>query len=432
MAAVLLAVIASAVLLGYVFRNYSLPAAREKVKDALAPLAVTPATGKDKYRADLQRTGDFGDQAIEDTPRVSWESRFVQPNVRDVSPVVSAGTVYFFTGLDNTELRGPGTADLIFDEDSMVTEQTVGLAALDAATGRKKWIYVLGEQSGMQPLPAVEVSGGTVFVPGLENGIMLALDAATGKKKWRTTFNDPATQTYHFINAPPTEVDGTLYYATTEPRLHAVDAASGAPRWTFPTGDWVEAAPAYSDGMLFFGTEGERKDPHLYAVEAASGTERWRFRTGGAVTSSPAVAGGTVFFGSNDRYFYAVDETTGQEKWRYQMGEPSRTSPAVSKGRVFVAILDRDNFGSVVALDAATGEEKWQVRSEQRYISSPVVAGKLVYVANQDGVLRAFDADTGREVWQLSVRGIGYHSPFFAGGVLYTGGSQITALEREP
>jgi eukaryotic-like serine/threonine-protein kinase len=45
----------------------------------------------------------------------------------------------------------------------------------------------------------------------------------------------------------------------------------------------------------------------VYALDAATGALRWSYTTGGSVQSSPAVADGTVYIGSEDANVYALN-----------------------------------------------------------------------------------------------------------------------------
>ena len=47
-------------------------------------------------------------------------------------------------------------------------------------------------------------------------------------------------------------------------------------------------------------------DQHLYALDAATGAKRWSFGTGGGLEAAPTVAGGAVYVGSKDGSLYAV------------------------------------------------------------------------------------------------------------------------------
>ncbi|HKP91839.1 MAG TPA: PQQ-binding-like beta-propeller repeat protein [Thermoleophilaceae bacterium] len=140
-----------------------------------------------------------------------------------------------------------------------------------------------------------------------------------GKKVW-------STSTVGFVvSSPALSRDGdTLYVASFDSRLYALDAHTGAVRWFFPTSDHVYSSPALwedPDGkvraIVFASTDG-----HVYAVDA-DGNQLWRYYVGDPVRSSPVLgrvpngAGRIVYVGAGNGTLYALDAATGQRRWSY-------------------------------------------------------------------------------------------------------------------
>ena len=64
----------------------------------------------------------------------------------------------------------------------------------------------------------------------------------------------------------------------------------------------LATAPAVADGVVYVGSGNN----NVYALDAATGAQAWSFPTGAPVTfSSPAVADGVVYVGSNDGKVYS-------------------------------------------------------------------------------------------------------------------------------
>ena len=103
---------------------------------------------------------------------------------------------------------------------------------------------------------------------------------------------------------------GTGFEPTPTSKLYALNATSGARRWSFTTQGAVRSSPALSpDGAtVFVGCDDEK----LYAVDAASGVQRWSFTIGSAVGSSPTISpdGSTIFVGSGDGKLFALVATS--------------------------------------------------------------------------------------------------------------------------
>src|SRR6185503_7433448 len=91
---------------------------------------------------------------------------------------------------------------------------------------------------------------------------------------------EPAADTmpdpFDFYLSSPAVWNGTIYFGSSDRNLYAVDAATGALKWKYQTGDVVHASPAIADGMVFIGSW----DSYMYALDAASGALNWRFKTG--------------------------------------------------------------------------------------------------------------------------------------------------------
>ena len=90
-----------------------------------------------------------------------------------------------------------------------------------------------------------------------------------------------------------------------------------------------------ADGVVYVGSV---DDGTLYALDAATGAKKWTYRTDSQMFSSPTVANGVVYVGSSRGNVYALDAATGAKKWAYPIGGMD-SSPAVADGVVYVGAL---------------------------------------------------------------------------------------------
>jgi polyvinyl alcohol dehydrogenase (cytochrome) len=120
----------------------------------------------------------------------------------------------------------------------------------------------------------------------VNGGIWAALDAATGALLWQMP--DPSSfrpmkgllvQPYWGIGlgpgffgvamGPVSVANGLVFAGSMDPEGHmyALDAATGAVRWSFASGGSVMSAPAIVDGMLYWGSGYDRgfNNDHFYA-----------------------------------------------------------------------------------------------------------------------------------------------------------------------
>jgi outer membrane protein assembly factor BamB len=202
--------------------------------------------------------------------------------------------------------------------------------------------------------------------------------------------------------------NGVLYAAGFDGTMHALDPATGAERWAFPTGGQNAKFPTVADGVVFFGS-GDRT---LYAVDAATGAERWRLPDLGDDPGTLAVDG--TLYVSADAGLLALDAATEAERWRYTAGGSAESStsfsvlaPAYADGVVYAAAGLQ-----LVALNAVDGAVLWRFAVKGGRLNAPLVAGGIVYLANPDAEegaeaevssLYALDAATGAERWRFSV-----------------------------
>lgn len=137
----------------------------------------------------------------------------------------------------------------------------------------------------------------------------------------------PFDLAYHTVVAG----DNLYFGSSADCKVYALDASTGAERWTFFTGSPVRFAPALWKNRVFVVSD----DGFLYCLAAKDGKLLWKFR-GGPVDSmvlgngrmisrwpargGPAVADGVVYFAagiwpSEGIFLYAVDAATGKQLW---------------------------------------------------------------------------------------------------------------------
>jgi PQQ-dependent dehydrogenase (methanol/ethanol family) len=136
------------------------------------------------------------------------------------------------------------------------------------------------------------------------------------------------------VEATPLVADGVMYVTAPWSILHAIDAATGEPLWTF--------------------------DPNVPRAMA-------RQICCGVVNRGAALYGDKVYLGTLDGRLIAVDRETGGEVWSTDTTEPDwpysiTGAPRVVEGRVIIgnAGADLGARGYVSAYDAETGELDWR------------------------------------------------------------------------
>lgn len=293
------------------------------------------------------------------------------------------------------------------------------LYAVDRESGTQRWKF--DTRGAIASSPAV--ANGLVYISSAD-GNVYAVDAESGSQRWvfatkgERRFTAPGIHgalpktermpdPFDVFMSSPTVVNGVVYIGSGDQHVYALDAATGALRWSFATGDVVHATPAVSGGVVYIGSW----DRNLYALDASNGRERWRYTTGNdtliynqiGIASSAAVIDGTVLVGGRDGKFHAVDARTGQAKWVHNNnGGWTIASPAVRDGMVYFPTSDGTRFKSIVI---ATGELKINLQNLAVSFSSPALVGNVAYYGTSDGYLNAVDITSGTIIRRFQTDG---------------------------
>jgi outer membrane protein assembly factor BamB len=203
----------------------------------------------------------------------------------------------------------------------------------------------------------------------------------------------------------PLYVGGRIYFGSEDGTVYALDARTGAVRWTFRASGAVKAALALSGGNLFFGSYGGR----VYSIRASDGRQVWSTGTSGAsfglaggnFYSTPAVAFGRVYIGNTDGRMYSFSAGSGRLAWARATGAYVYSSPAAATvpGDTPTVWFGSYN-GTFYAVDAKSGATRWTFRSGGRILGAPTVIGNIVYFSDYGTrSTYALGARTGAKLW---------------------------------
>lgn len=231
------------------------------------------------------------------------------------------------------------------------------------------------------------------------------------------------------LEATPLAIDGVLYFSGREAVVYAVDAKNGKLLWRYdPEAGKVDPdrlrlmfhvnrGVAYANGLVFVGSF----DGRLIALDAKTGAVRWSARTFDLKSKkysngAPRVFKNMVLIGNGGGdygergYVTAYDQSTGRQMWRFFTvpGNPADgfeddamkmaaktwsgewwktgTGGTVWNGMTFDAELNRVyiGVGNAAPYDAAIRNPK---------------GGDNLFIAS----IVALDADTGKYVWHYQV-----------------------------
>jgi outer membrane protein assembly factor BamB len=266
----------------------------------------------------------------------------------------------------------------------VVAPQYGPLVGLDLATGRERWRFELAEGQGPE---SGTIAGDTLYVGtsfpaegNVDPPVVYALELATGQVRWRAVLG-PGTDLQWaapVVDGGQVLVADTLSHEGSAPasHLHALDAATGAPRWKAdlhaPTQGFFSQAPVVSGGLAYLPTASGM----LLAVDTRTGREAWRDQSGFPVLAG--VRDGQVIALIADR-LVAFDAASGARRWQTPVANPEGDQgPLLDGDAVLVA-----GAGGLVAVDAATGAARWRAAVGPS-VGPPAVIGQRVYVATRD------------------------------------------------
>ena len=263
-----------------------------------------------------------------------------------------------------------------------------GLISLDGTTGAAKWPVPF---AGLDRWVAAPLAAGSTVYAANNNGMLYALSLADGSKQWSLKlggemWGQPAT-------------NGKLVFVNSlDHNLYAVDPTAQKVAWKLDLGGAAPSAPLVSaDGnTVYTGSFGKK----VFAVDAATGAVRWTAATKDWVWGSPVLAGNNLFAADISGNIYSFGMADGKDAGPVlQPDGPITGSPvALASGVVVVGT----ESGSVVAYDQ-TGTKSWDVTVGGKIYTTPVAGGSLIAVAplSTDFLLAGVSQD-GKLTWKFT------------------------------
>ena len=273
------------------------------------------------------------------------------------------------------------------------------------------WVYQVSKPGLVETTPLVV--DGVMYLTEPPSTVT-ALDVHSGRTIW--TWSPAMPRDVRFIGFPPVNrgvaiLDDTVYVATLDAHLVALDAKSGAVRWDVvvadnKTGHSMTLAPLALDGRIIVGPSGGEAGIRgfLDAYDAKTGQRLWRYWT----IPGPGEAG---------------HETWGGDSWKTGAGPTWLTGSYDPELNLLYwgvgnpgpdwngDLRPGDNLYTcaVLALDAATGNLKWHFQFTPHDVHDwdacqvPVLLDgrfrgqprKLMAMANRNAFYYLLDRETG-------------------------------------
>lgn len=280
----------------------------------------------------------------------------------------------------------------------------------NAAKLELKWIWQSNSLEKVEAAPLV-VDG--VMYLSDPPGDVVALDARTGRAFWRYRHDLPPglNPCCGKVNRGLAILGHTLFFATLDAKLVALDASTGRKRWETTVANHRESysltlAPLIAGSNVIVGPAGGELGIRgfLAAYDAGSGREVWRFK----LIPEPGEPGNETWAGRSWEHGGGSIWLTGSydpesNVTYWGVGNPGPDwNPSMRRG-------DNLYTSSVVALDAGTGKLKWHFQFTPNdgwdfdSVQTPVLVDgdwkgrprKLLLWANRNGFFYVLDRVTG-------------------------------------
>jgi outer membrane protein assembly factor BamB len=243
------------------------------------------------------------------------------------------------------------------------------------------------------------IVGGTVYAQDLSSSVY-AIDARSGALRWTSRFRAPTD------GPNGVAVAGRRLFGATDSTVFALDRFSGRRLWTRRLvkrqEQFIDIAPLAARGLVFTSTVGFAPGGRgaLYALDARTGKVRWRFETVRDPWQFPSAGGGGAWYPPS----LASD---GRLYWGISNPGPWGGTPALPNGGMYPGPVPYTD--ALLALTARTGALAWfdQVTKhdvrDYDFEVSPIVVGDTVFGAGKAGRVVAWNRLTGRRLWATAV-----------------------------
>ncbi len=242
--------------------------------------------------------------------------------------------------------------------------------------------------------------GGLLYVISRDN-VAWAIDTATGRVRWRVQGTPSISGMIGGAGPAVTDKFAVFPFASGEliaalrqggVRVWGATVSGGRQGAAYANVTDIVADPVVSDGVLYTGNQSGR----AVALDLESGERLWTADDG---AYGPVwVAGGSVFLVSDQAELVRLDAGTGQVIWSQELPyfKASRAKrrksiyayfgPVLAGGQLWIASDD----GKLRAFDPASGALRQIVDLPGGAASNIAVAGGTMYVVSENGQLHAY------------------------------------------
>ena len=242
-----------------------------------------------------------------------------------------------------------------------------------------------------------------VFV-GTFGGSFLCFNAETGERVWRTTLLSPYTREAPVRVRLPSLVGNLVVAGDVKGTAYALDASTGAVRWTMRASDGFSASAVGNADVVAMPC----LDGALYLRDAATGDARGGFVAQQSLFGDPVLVGDLCWVGSTDHNIYGVNVKTGKLDTIFEASGAVQQPIVYSDGRIFAT----DSESNLFCINAKDGRLLWQrLLPETNGLLFPGVWRSYILIQDKDLALHVMRAEDGKDVRVLPMKGVTMGAP---------------------
>jgi outer membrane protein assembly factor BamB len=248
--------------------------------------------------------------------------------------------------------------------------------ALERSSGARRWEAPVGEHAAGAVL--TRVGSDPIALVTTERGLVAVIDSRTGQARWSLQFPGDI---WAAPAADATAGAGAVLWAGEEgktvSRLLVFDLATGAVRWESAVEPGA-SAPVIHDGLVVVGEGNGNFAARVVARDVATGTERWSLPAPAAFESgvTPGAAGDDVVVTDHFGTVTLVDARAGTTRWQTAIRE-SILDTRIVLGAHAVAV--RTYGGKVVVLDRESGRILRRIDPRGFPVGIGTSGGRLIF-----------------------------------------------------
>lgn len=367
------------------------------------------------------------------TGLVKWQYKDLMAGLDNITDPVLAGDLVIFGASELLEMAHP--------PDSTNKTQAY-LYAIDTITGQQRWRYTANSTITTPTISGGTAYFGSSLPHSKGDptspidGTLHAVNMATGAQEWTLTFDDAP------IRESPTIEGGSLYLTTSPsndkpPTLHALDLTTHQEKWHISLDkDRYPSAPLAKNGIIYILSNGKKLQIQerinytyksagdtLHAIDAATGQPLWSYSMGPTLDDSPIYDSlydlkpgirtdpqwhnNKIIFAQNadlksnnnglgdhiELHILALDANTGTEAWRYTPGNEAHPGAIEVSATSRYILFGTNAYDTLRALDPATGQLLWQFPTGESPTGPVVEDGPNLYTVDDDGTLYALQVN---------------------------------------